>query len=286
MTINKIPWNEPHPGIRFAIMNCIEGMAELEDNSMDLVLTDPPYGITEHKWDIAPDWNSLANEFNRILTWNGLVAIFGRQPMVTDVMNAFTTVFDFRFDVIWHKGAGMWSSHYAPIPVHEHILFFKKRGCLVSDTIFNLEEIKTKGKPYKARRSGLSSNQRRFKDERYLIVNNGNRYPKSVLSASVCGGTNPEYVGHPTQKPVALMKWPIIALTNPGDIILDPYLGSGTTALVCKTTGRRFIGFEMEEKNRAIIKQRISRAPTYESSITKKLIDFLKDENIAEAMKT
>lgn len=196
-------------------------MKDIPDDSVDLIVTDPPYGITKNEWDNAPDWGALATLFKRILVWNGQIAIFGKQPMLTDIMNGFKTHFDFRFETIWYKKAGMWSSNYIPIPVHENILVFKQKKCKVSDITWNIKEIQTKGKPYFKGRMSDSPNQGEFK-KHFKTRNKGVRHPKTVLTHPACSAINPEYIGFPTQKPVKLIIWFIKAMSGEGAIVFRP----------------------------------------------------------------
>lgn len=82
----------------------------------------------------------------------------------------------------------------------------------------------------------------------------------SSLMSHTIAATNRERVGHPTQKPVRVMEWCLALFTQPGDLVLDPFMGSGTTGVACVRTGRRFIGIEIDPTYYAIAQRRITEA--------------------------
>ena len=122
-----------------------------------------------------------------------------------------------------------------PLKSHENILVFYKEL-----PIYNPQF--TYGKPYKATYITHSSNYGKQKDN-IETVNDGYRYPRSVLFFN-----NEKDNFHPTQKPIELFEYLIKTYTNPGEIVLDNCMGSGTTAIACLDTNRNFIGFELDEK--------------------------------------
>jgi site-specific DNA-methyltransferase (adenine-specific) len=107
-------------------MDCFDGMEEIEDNSVDLILTDPPYGVTAGAWDKKPDLEKMWGLFNRIIAKNGAILIFATQPFATDVVNANRKYF--RYDLIWEKNqpVGFLNSGKMPLRAHEIILVFYK----------------------------------------------------------------------------------------------------------------------------------------------------------------
>lgn len=239
---------------------CENFIREMPADSIDLILDDPPYGITRNNWDIEPEWEKIADVYNHVLKDNGLIYIFGRQPMLSNVMYAFKKYFDFRFELIWNKKNNPWVSNYMPTPIHENIFVFKKKKCPVEQTKFFIERIKGKGKPYKKHRKpeNKSSTHNKYKNE-YLTINNGWRFPKSVLEITSVNGNNKEYCGFSTQKPFSLLEWIISASSNPGDLILDPHSGSGSTCLSAYQMCRKSIGIELNPDNFQLINSRLSK---------------------------
>jgi len=254
--------------------DCILGLKKIPDKSINLILTDPPYQSTDNEWDKEPDWNKLSKEFNRILKDNGTIYIFGKQPMLTNVLNSFCKYFMFRFELIWVKNAGMWASNQRPLQLHENIYCFNKKNIKITDVTWNLEALKVKGTPYRKLRKieVQSSNQSGYKQD-WMCENDGFRFPTTILEFNAVRGGHPEHKGHPTQKPEGLIRWLIKGGSNKGDVILDPYLGSGTTAICCKQLGRKYIGYELSPKYFKIATDRMKQ-DVLSFPETKSLRDF------------
>jgi len=242
---------------------CEDHLKTMPPASVDLIIDDPPYGATELPWDKAPDWESLAGLYHNVLKDNGLVYIFGKQPSLIDVYNSFSELFDFRFEVIWNRNNVPWSSNFKPLPVHENIFVFCKKGAAVEGTKFYLKNVMTEGRPYNQNRNKKSPTQRKY--NKYVAKVGNKRYPKSILDILPPGST-PEYTGYPTQKPLELMRWIILASTQRNDIVLDPHMGSGTTLLAALWLCRRSVGVELYQGAYDIASKRISdiidRLPT------------------------
>jgi len=246
----------------FIFRGCVEDLIrDIKDKSINLILTDPPYGVTQNQWDILPDWNWLANECNRVLVDNGLIAIFGTYPMLYDVVKSFSKVFDFRYEVIWDKGrGGMWTSDYIPMLAHEKVLVFKKKDCDVTDTIFNYKEIGMMKNPYEMKKRSLSSNygfDELNKQVSITTKSDGIRFPLSIIHEPSIQGGHKEYCGFPTQKPERVIEWFIRGLTNRHDFVFDPYLGSGTVCKVSMLLQRQSMGSEINPNALKIVKNRL-----------------------------
>lgn len=239
----------------------------LKDKSIDLILTDPPYGITQNRWDEKPVWASLAKRYNRILKDNGLIAIFGTVPNIIDVYNSFQDFFDFRFDIIWVKGSAtaMWVSNYKPLRTHENIYVFSKKDVDLSKTTFNVKMMGERGKAYTIKRTVTTTNQGNWKNIKFVSKSDGLRFPVSVPAIEIggIGGVDKEYLKVPTQKPEKLIEFFIRGLTNPSDTVCDPYLGSGTTAKVAMENARLCIGAELDPKMYPIIKKRLKQVKNH-----------------------
>ena len=251
----------------------------IKDKTVHLIATDPPYGgVTRNQWDIKPDWDWLAEQFDRILVSNGLVAIFGVQPGLFEVMGSFLKFFDFRFEAIWRKKNPIWTSNYVPLRSHENIWVFKRKGVKAEDTTFNRKKIGVKGKPYKIKRITTTTNQGLW-NKKYEGQSDGIRFPISVLDFEKVSSNHSEYLNFPTQKPEVLMTWIIRGLSNPHDIIFDPYLGSGTTAVVALENQRRFIGAELCPTVIPILQKRLEeRYRRFKSIITGDSPAILKEQ--------
>ena len=247
--------------------DCMEGLRSLPDGSVDAVITDPPYGITCCKWDVRPDLPALFSELWRVLKPNGAIAMFAQQPFATDCINASRR--EFRYDWVWEKTAarGFLNANRMPLRCHEDVLMFYRH-------IPTYNPQMAKGKPYEMDQ-GYCGTIYRKREKRVHTINDGTRYPRDVIrfkdaTPSVAHGsvgrgnatTNGTAVPniHPTQKPLPLLEYLIKTYTNEGDLVVDPYMGSGTTAVAALRTGRHFIGWEKEGDYHAKALARIEAA--------------------------
>lgn len=244
--------------------NSLEMLRTLEANSVMAVISDPPYGTTELSFDkLAVDWAMFWTEANRVSVENAVFALFSAQPFTTDLINSNRS--HFRYDLVWCKtmGTRFLDANKMPLRAHENILIFAPsfhgKGNPKTST-FNPQ--KTPGKPYQRTRWNETRGNRAahynstadpFKP---TLNHSGERYPLDWLIYS--NGNN--HNEHPSQKPLALMEWLVATYSNPGDLILDPFMGSGTTGVAAVKLGRKFIGIEIDEGYFEIAKRRISEA--------------------------
>lgn len=229
--------------------DCLELIKGIPDGSVDCVITDPPYGTTRNKWDKQVDIVAMFQEFKRVIKPNGAILIFGQEPFSSKLR---TISGCFRYDWIWQKpnSAGFLNANKMPLRTHEVISVFYKKLPTYNPQF-------TEGKPYAIKTNKPSKNYGKFNST--PSYSNGTRYPKDVLQFSnVTRPFCPEYCGHPTQKPVALIEYLIKTYTNPGELVLDCFLGSGTTAVAAINTGRKYIGFELDEEYFTTCQRRIA----------------------------
>lgn len=238
---------------------CENILGDIPTSSVDLLIDDPPYGTTEAMWDTEPDWEEMTERYGRILADDGLLVVFGKQPSLMPVYNAFTNDgFEFRYELIWRKQNNPWVSHYQPIPIHENIFVFKQKGVNVGETTFNTNEVmrdatficrscneKQDPTSYSVTRTndGKSSTQNEWQ-ESYEAEGGDERHPISVLEYNSVGGTHDEYTGYAGQKPTELLRWLILGLSDRGDTVLDPHAGSGSALLASIPLCRHSIGIE------------------------------------------
>ena len=233
--------------------DCLECMAEIESGSVDLVLTDPPYGTTACKWDavipFAPMWAAV----KRVLKPNGAAVFTASQPFTSALV--MSNVSWFKYDWVWRKpkGTGHLNANRMPLKDKEDVLVFCGGTALYNPQFSPGTPYKNKaGDPTKA--TSMTDSYGSYTNVRN--DNDGRRYPKQVIDFPVVErGTV-----HPTQKPVALMDYLIKTYTNPGEVVLDFTMGSGTTGVAAMNTGRRFIGVERDENYFEIACKRIEAA--------------------------
>jgi len=229
--------------------DCLEKMKDIPDKSIDMILTDLPYGTTACKWDVIIPFEPLWEQYERIIKDNGAIVLFGSQPFTSSLI--MSNIKLFKYEWIWEKtmASNFALSKKQPFKKHENILVFYRK-----QPIYNpqMED----GKPYVDNRNtgtrnisvGLESNL-----IRRTINNKGSRYPSSVQKFS--NGNNKTV--HPTQKPVALLEYLIKTYTLEGETVLDNCMGSGSTGVACINTNRNFIGIEKDDKYFEIAKKRI-----------------------------
>lgn len=233
MELNKI-YNE----------DCLIGMKDIPDKSIDMILCDLPYGTTRNKWDAVIPLNWLWDEYNRIIKDNGAIVLTAQTPF--DKILGVSNIENLKYEWIWHKpsGTGHLNAKKMPLKNHENILVFYKKLPTYNPQF-------TEGKAYKAKSGRASSNYGSQKS--VTTQNNGQRYPLSVQNFNKENGL------HPTQKPVVLFEYLIKTYTNENEIVLDNCIGSGTTAIACMNTNRNFIGFELDKKYFELAKDRIEK---------------------------
>lgn len=238
---------------------CLDAMQGIEAGSVDMVFADLPYGTTQNPWDVVIPFGPLWEQLNRICKPTA--------PMVFTAMQPFTSMLvasnlkAFRYEIIWkkNKATGFLNAKRQPLRTHENVEVFYRESPIYTPQM-------TDGHPpahaVKAVRK-MSGGTNYGKGATAAVVEAGStiRHPNSVLEIPVVNNDDPERI-HPTQKPEALVAWFIRTYTQPGDLILDPVLGSGTTSVAAKRLGRRSIGIEMDpemaEQARARVRATVS----------------------------
>jgi site-specific DNA-methyltransferase (adenine-specific) len=225
---------------------CLEEMSKLDDDCVDMILTDLPYGTTACKWDSIIPLDEMWEQFNRVCKQDGAMVFTAQQPFTTTL--AASNLKNFRYEWIWEKpqGTNPMNSKVMPLKSHENILVFYRKK-----PVYNPQM--EKGTPY----GGFSSDTAKIGEvygsakSKHRDNPEGTRYPKTVLRHKQEKGF------HPTQKPTTLMEYLIRTYSNEGDTVLDATMGSGTTGVACVNTDRKFIGIEQDEKYYKISKERI-----------------------------
>jgi site-specific DNA-methyltransferase (adenine-specific) len=230
-------------------------LPSLPPASFDLVYLDPPYGITDGEWDRAPDWGWLGEQVARLLKPTGQAILHGQGMMSARAAVAFERFLAFRFELVWIKAADPDAALHtsilhgrAPMHAHELIHVFRRTYAKVEDIVYNPAAMHRRGTPRRAFvRTGKVPQwgwDRASQDGN----DTGWRHPADVVFSA------PTRSGQLyAQKPIDLTGYLIALLTNPGDRILDPYAGTGTTLLAAYGLGRRSIGFEASPRSWALL---------------------------------
>ncbi len=240
--------------------DCVSRMLTLPPQVIDLTVTSPPYNIgkeyeapltLQDYLDWSEQWirgvHNITRSNGSFWLNLGYVSIDGRARAIPLPYLLWDRIpFYLVQEIVWHYGAGV-SARQAFSPRNEKFLWYVKSS---GSYTFNLDEIRDPDVKY--------PNQ---KKNGKLKCNPLGKNPSDVwILPKVTSGANrssKERTNHPAQFPVAVVERIILASTNPGDLILDPFIGSGTTALVASRLGRRVIGFELSARYLDIAIRRI-----------------------------
>jgi len=241
--------------------DCLEKMKEIEPNSVDMILTDPPYGTTACKWDSIIPLEPMWEQLKRVIKPNGAIVMTASQPFTTTLIASNMKMFKYCW--VWEKtrAGNFQQAPNCPLKVHEDVVIFS--GGLVAHVSQSKKRM-----PYIPQGTiecNLVQKRQKYSDEHGYQRKNGilkgfiqkrTNYPTSVLKYA-----NPNNgCVHPTQKPVALMEYLIKTYTNEGETVLDFTMGSGTTGVACANLNRYFIGIEMDLGYFNIALERIEKA--------------------------
>ena len=229
--------------------DCLERMKEIESGSVDMILTDPPYGTTACKWDSVIPLDPMWEQLKRIIKPNGAIVMTASQPFTTKLISSNYKMFKYCWVYRKPQGADPFMAKKRPLNDIEDVVVFCKKA-----TVYNPQLVG--GKAYNRTRDKKERlnelNGTAFKET--TTINTGTRLPKRVIDFKQERGL------HPTQKPVALMEYLIKTYTNENETVLDFTMGSGTTGVAARNLDRKFIGIEMDEGYFDIAKERIHNA--------------------------
>ena len=223
--------------------DCLEIMPQLEP--VDLVLTDPPYGKTQNAWD---DLQVTIDIFDSM---KDLDIVFTCQNPSTSILVS-RYIDRFKWADVWHKSqsTGFLNCKVMPLRQHEDIIILscgkKKYNPQIIKKSFC--DIRRHGK------TAASDNYGKFNNERKRSIGIDETYPRSII---YCENSQNGY--HPNEKPTKLFSGLVLTYSDERDLLLDPFLGSGTTAIACERLKRKWIGIEIEEKYCEIAAKRIEQ---------------------------
>ncbi|API60567.1 site-specific DNA-methyltransferase [Tardibacter chloracetimidivorans] len=231
--------------------DCLDILPTLPDASVNMVLADLPYGTTQNKWDSIIPLTMLWREYKRILAPQGAVVLTSQGPFTARLI--LSNEDWFKYKIVWEKSkpTNFLNAKKQPLRKHEDICVFYPRQPTYHPQM-------SAGAAYD---KGVRKDQQTgsYGDFRPAhIKSEGGRYPTDVIYFKTAESEGAVY--HATQKPVALCEYLIRTYTNPGDVVLDNCMGSGTTGLACQNSGRRFIGIEKDPDIFAIANRRLTFA--------------------------
>lgn len=233
--------------------DCLELMKGLPDKSIDLILCDLPYGTTACKWDVVIPFEPLWEQYKRVIKRNGAIVLTASQPFTSALVMSNPALFKYCW--VWDKGhpTGFLNAKKRPLIYHEDVCVFYE-----AQPTYNPQ--KWKGQPNHS--NGTAGKRKTVHGGVYGNAavmpsdESGMKYPKSIVPVTRHPAT---LKLHPTQKPVALMEYLIQTYTGPGEVVMDNCMGSGSTGVACLLSGRKFIGYEKEEKYFNIANERLCK---------------------------
>lgn len=295
--------------------DCMEEMKKLENESVDLILTDPPYGtikgmeITKdgrvsnkrNDWDVVVNVGDMLEEFQRVLRPNGKALIFGNNGYTQELRNGSHTYMEYVYPLYWVKNSfgSPLSAKKAPLSYVEDITVFSKnfgekkqqreymkrvadyikvdkneiaerigvgRGVVdrswYTDAQFRIPTEANYNKLIEEFKIGEMEGFKTYEELKELVREES---PSSVFNlpegkghvSNVFNVAKETSYLHPTQKPVELLKQLIEIYSDVDDVVLDAFMGSGSTGVACQNTGRKFIGIELDEEYFRLTEERL-----------------------------
>ena len=243
--------------IRLIQGDCIKEMQNLINDGVkvDMVLTDPPYSITQCKWDTSIDINKMWKYLKQLTHQNTPILLFGNEPFSSNMRLSQPTLY--KYDIIWDKmiRTGHLNAKKQPLRQYENIMVFYDKQPTYNPLMWTGKET---NHPHRTKKKTTNVYGEHHEVPTKLTKK---KYPTNIVRVNArkeeCNNTKRL---HPTQKPVRLLKYLILTYTGKGDTVLDFTMGSGSTGVACRETNRNFIGIELDTKYYEIAEKRIKNA--------------------------
>lgn len=231
-------------------MDCLEGMPQIPSGSIDMILCDLPYQVTRNAWDSMIPLEPLWEQYWRICKLSAAVVLTSVQPFTTTLIQSARRFFKYCW--VWDKAnsTSFLNAKKQPLRQTEDICVFYRKPPTCNPQMVSCGKPRTKGGYNKP---GGSDNYGQFHATKTV---SDIYYPTNLIRIS---NANRNDRLHPTQKPVALFEYLIRTYTNPGELVLDNCLGSGTSAVAALNTNRNYIGFELDPDYFKTAEQRIAK---------------------------
>ena len=231
--------------------DCLEFMRTLPDNSVDMCLTDPPYGTTACKWDSVIPFEPMWAELKRIVKDDGAIVLFGAEPFASLLRCSNLKMFKYDWFLNKDKATGFLNCKKQPLRRIEVASVFYVNQCLYNPILIDKNKKNIRPNKRVGKSNGTYGNFK-FDSDRTIPINKG--YPQNLINIDRIGSNSL----HPTQKPVALLEYLIKTYTLENETVLDFTMGSGSTGVACVNTNRKFIGCELDESYFNIALERIN----------------------------
>lgn len=215
--------------------DALDVMAEMEPRSVNLILSDLPYGTTRNTWDSIIPLGQMWDGIKRVLSPDGVVVLTSQGLFTARLQLSNERWFRYKYVWVKSKATNFLNAKKQPLRKHEDVCVFYPGGPTYNPQMASGEAY-DKG----TRKNQNTGSYGSFEPVR--VSSDGARYPTDVLYFATAESEG--RVWHPTQKPVALGQWYVRTYTNPGDLVLDFASGSGSFVVAAASEGRRCIGVE------------------------------------------
>ena len=239
--------------------DCLELLPTIQDHSIDLILTDLPFGTTDSSWDKIIDFSKLWQEYERLITDQGAIVLFSSGSFTNKLVNSNSALYRYKWIWVKNRISNYLNARNRPMTKYEEICVFSKG--ITANT--KNKKLKMNYYPqglkpvYRVRHDSpeRSSSLSGKRPSHRTTIQRWTGYPNDVLFFDCVGKKS-----HPNQKPVDLLQYLIKTYTNEGMTVLDNCMGSGSTGVAAKQLKRNFIGMELDKEYFEIAKQRIKEA--------------------------
>lgn len=243
---SPFPGTKAGPGVDLRNGDCLTELMTLPPASVDLLVGDLPYGLTACEWDQQIDLSLLWDELRRVMKPSGVVTLMSSGRFTGELMTSNPDWF--KYALVWVKTRKTLHVHakHRPLGGHEDVLVFAPGGAswsALNRATYNPQGLSAMERPREYRQRDATSPLYKGGLERARgFTQTVTNYPDTVLTFASEGKRL-----HPTQKPLALMEHLIATYSDPGALVVDPTMGSGTTGVAAKNLGRSFLGIEKDE---------------------------------------
>lgn len=238
--------------------DCFDYLPKISDKSIDLILTDMPYGTLnksnpDAQWDKEVDLKALWAQYKRIIKPNGAILLFGQGLFAAKLI--VSNARWFRYDIVWNKvrKSNFLNCKRMPMRQHEQVLvFYEKPPTYHPQMVYAGPHQRNHSR---GKQEGEQTNTCYGKFGKAEVVMSDYKYPGTIVTFPK--GHSKEDWLHSTAKPVNLLRWLILTYSNEGDLVLDSFAGSGSTLIAAIEEKRDFVGIELSDKYFDVCQKRV-----------------------------